>query len=202
MTRNNTLLSRAAGAIQSLDAHREYIYVIRTTGGQQIRYNTIAMKNALIIKPNTITPPPTKTEILDAMVERAEQLYKQEVEKREKEKKDLSDKIDSQIKKLLSKGVAHLLSADPYWRSVYRLKSNGYFSLDLQIAPSDKEAKLKDDLLAYEAIDGQKMHFDRNQVRRDLQDKLNHKSPSVDRVQSLLANPEAVKAMDEIITQA
>lgn len=33
MTGNNTLLSRAAGEIQSLDAHREYIYVIRTTGG-------------------------------------------------------------------------------------------------------------------------------------------------------------------------
>lgn len=158
------------------------------------------MKLALINQ-NTVTPPPTKTEILDAMVRRAEVLFKKELEDHKKKLEAAEIKARAGIMKLLSKGVGHLLNRDAYFGYLHYLEKEGRFDLNLEIKLSEKENGLKQDLITLYKLRNSRPCFDEKACRRELRDKLNQKSPSAARVESLLSNPEAVKAMDAFIKE-
>ena len=97
---------------------------------------------------------------------------------------------------------AQRLNKDAYVGWLGHLEKEGRFDLDLQIKLSEKENGLRQDLITLYKLRNSRPCFDEKACRRELRDKLNQKSPSAARVESLLSNPEAVKAMDAFIDQA
>lgn len=138
----------------------------------------------------TITPKPTKTEIIEAMVERARSKAKEENDRRAA----LREKLMVKIKKEALKAIKGMTPAvDQY--SHYSDPDARHCKVSyLNI----KTPALKELLNEYYEIGG-RIYFDESQTRRAIRAELAVKKDVSAGVQRLLACPEIVKSFDAAI---
>ena len=138
----------------------------------------------------TITPKPTKTEIIEAMVERARIKTKEENDRRAALREKLMVKIKKEALKAI-KGMTPVV--DQYSHHIdpdRRYCTVTYTPI--------KTPELSSLLNEYHEIGG-RIHFDVAETRKAIRAELTTKRDVSAGVQLLLANPEIVKSLDAAI---
>lgn len=138
-----------------------------------------------ITLPST-TPKPRKEDVINAMVERASIKHNEEAKRLESLRETAEEKVKQAV-----------LAEFEINRNSFEVEVCCYSSMELTFtAPTTPEiAKLKKAVNSIPTL----RPFDAADVRRKIREGMNS---SKSRVQALLDNPEAVKAMDEMLEQA
>jgi hypothetical protein len=144
-------------------------------------------KTLAIVKPTSVnlpttTPPPRKEDIINAMVERARVKHTEEQQRLEAIREAAEAKLDAAVKKNLDE---HPENFTVRYRSHYN-SPEIYFEM---VAVPAIITKLKAELRECKSL----RYFDEQAVKRKIREGMN---TTGDRVKALLANPDAVKALD------
>lgn len=137
---------------------------------------------ALVI-PQTITPKPTKNDIINAMVERARVKHNEERDRLRKLREASMEKIKEAAKVEFQK--------NPPKPDLTVLTSSYYEYVQFEFRVTSPE--LKNLMKEHEKI-GSLRPFDEKEVRAFIREGMSTQTGNA--VQSLLANPDAVKALD------
>lgn len=137
---------------------------------------------ALVI-PQSITPKPTKNNIINAMVERARVKHNQERGEYEAKRAKLKEKIDTAAMAELSRSPGTPQTKIRTWTGSERV----------EIEYTVKSPMLAKLIREYHDMPSPR-HFDDVSVRRQIREGMSNQAGNA--VQSLLANPDAVKALD------
>ena len=144
-------------------------------------------KTLAIVKPASVnlpatTPPPRKEDIINAMVEQARVKHTEEQQRLEAIREAAEAKLDAAVKKNLDEHPENFTIS---YRSSY---SSPEIHFEMVAVPASI-TKLKAELRDCKGL----RSFDAVEVKRKIRAGMN---TAGDRVKSLLANPDAVKALD------